>query len=162
MAKDNKKKSKKAGKGGVGASATKVTKRLRELTRNPLIADFVAATLVGAAAALKDSKKAHQLAASAEKELQELGRSGAARGSALWQLALDVGHKSLAALGSEAKPAKPAKRQMAKAKPAKSKAVKAKPAKAKSAVKRKPARPATATSRKPLKAKRAAASRPKK
>lgn len=159
MAKDNKKKSKKAGKGGVSASATKVTKRLRELTRNPLIADFVAATLVGAAAALKDSKKAHQLAASAEKELQELGRSGAARGSALWQLALDVGHKSLAALGSEAKPAK---RQMAKAKPAKSKAVKAKPAKAKSAVKRKPARPATATSRKPVKAKRAEASRPKK
>ena len=102
MAKDKKKKKDKKGgkaKGGVAANATKVSKRLRDLTRNPLIADLVAATLVAAAAALKDTKKAHQLAASAEKDLEELGRKGAQRGNALWQLALDVGQKSLDALG---------------------------------------------------------------
>ena len=125
MAKDKKKKKDKKGdkaKGGVAANATKVSKRLRDLTRNPLIADLVAATLVAAAAALKDTKKAHQLAASAEKDLEKLGRKGAQRGNALWQLALDVGQKSLDALGEAGrKPAKPKARKSA-AKPVRAKA----------------------------------------
>ena len=111
MAKDKKKKGKKDAKlDGV----TKVSKRLRELTRNPLVADLVAATLVATAAALKDSKKAHRLAASAEKDLEELARKGGQTGSALWQLALDVGRKSLDALGETGTtPAKPKARSSA-------------------------------------------------
>ena len=126
MAKDKKKKKDKKGakpKGGVTANATKVSKRLRDLTRNPLIADLVAATLVSAAAALKDTKKAHRLAASAEKDLEELGRKNSQRGNVLWQLALDIGQRSLDALGGEAgaKPAKPKARKPA-AKPVRAKA----------------------------------------
>ena len=134
VAKNKKKKKDKKGGKSAAAGAVKVTKRLRDLTQNPLVADLVAATLVAAASALKDTKKAHQLAASAEKDLEELGRKGARRGNALWQLALDVGQKSLDALGEAgAKPAKPSPRKAAarpaRAKPAASRSAAAKPAK---------------------------------
>ena len=56
MAKDKKNKKKdKSGKSGGGSI---ITERLRDLTQNPLVADIVAAALVGAAAALKDTRKA--------------------------------------------------------------------------------------------------------
>lgn len=140
MSKNKKKKDKKGGKskGGVTAKTAKVGARLRALTQNPLVADLVAATLVAAAAALKDTKKAHQLAATAEKDLEELGRKGAHRGNALWQLALDVGRKSLEALGGDegTRPAR-AKPKAAPAKPRKSSAA-AKPAKSKTSGRKSP------------------------
>ncbi len=136
MAKDKKKKKDKKGakpKGGATANATKVSKRLRDLTRNPLIADLVAATLVSAASALRDTKKAHQLAAGAEKDLERLGRKGARTGNALWQLALDVGQQSLDALGGEAgaRPAKPKSRKSAAKPGGSTRSTAAKPAKPK-------------------------------
>lgn len=101
-----------------GLFSPKVARRLQDISRNPLVADVVAATLIGAASALRDSKKAHQLAASAGDELEELAHRGAKSGNALWQLALDVGRKSLEALAGEssgAKPPKSAARSSAKA-----------------------------------------------
>ena len=139
MAKDKKKKKDKKGKKSDGAAkSAKVVSRLRDLTQNPLVADLVAATLVAAAAALKDTRKAHQLAASAEKDLEELGRKGARSGSALWQLALDVGQKSLEALSSEGA-VKPAKaKPKARSKPASAKPAAAKPAKSTASGRKRP------------------------
>ena len=134
MAKNKKKKKKQDS----AATAVKVTKRLREMTKNPLVADIVAATLVAAAAALKDSKKAQRLAADAGKDLEELAGKSAQRGNVMWQLALDVGRQSLEALTGEDAPkarksqARP--KAKAKAKPkAKAKAASAGSGKAKSA-----------------------------
>ena len=90
MAKDKKaKKTKKPGK---------ATKKLKALSQNPLLADIVAAALVATAAALKDSKRARALAADAGDELAKLSRAGAERGSALWDLALEIGRRSLSTL----------------------------------------------------------------
>ena len=122
MAKDKKKKKKKDS--AASDAAAKVTKRLRDISRNPLVADIVAATLVGAAAALKDSKKAQRLASDAGKDLEDLAQKSAQRGNVLWQLALDVGRQSLEALaGDDAQKARKAK--------TKPKANAAKPVKAK-------------------------------
>jgi hypothetical protein len=84
-----------------GIFSPKTAKRLQEISKNPLVADVVAATLIGAASALRDSKKAQQLAARAGVELEELAHRGAKNGNALWQLALDVGRKSLEAIAGE-------------------------------------------------------------
>ena len=124
VAKDKKKKKKKDS--SASDAAAKVTKRLRDISRNPLVADIVAATLVGAAAALKDSKKAQRLASDAGKDLEDLAQKSAQRGNVLWQLALDVGRQSLEALAGDEAP----KARKAKPKP-KPKAKAAKPAKAK-------------------------------
>jgi hypothetical protein len=99
----NKKKAKKRAKGDVAAKAAK---RLRAMTTNPMVADIVASALVGAAAALKDAKKARQLAAHAGDELETLAKQGADRGNAMWQLALDIGRRSLESLTGDDKPAK--------------------------------------------------------
>jgi len=120
------KKKKKASKGdGARSAGTKVAKRLRAISANPMVADIVAATLVAAAAALKDSKKAQQLAAKAGDELQKLADEGAERGSALWKLALDVGRKSVEALAGEDSP-KRAKAKAPKNKPVATKRPKSK------------------------------------
>ena len=111
LAKDKKSKKGKSAK-GAGAGSV-ITERLRDLTQNPLVADIVAAALVGAAAALKDTRKAEQLANSAEKDLEKLTRKSADRGNALWQMALDVGRKSIEALGSESAPKKSKARKSA-------------------------------------------------
>src|SRR5690349_528878 len=109
MSKDKKKK-KKDKKGGKdsGLFSPKVARRLQEISRNPLVADVVAATLIGAASALRDSKKAHQLAAKAGNDIEDLAKSSARSGNVLWQIALDVGRQSLEALAGETgkKPAK--------------------------------------------------------
>ena len=99
VAKD-KKKAKKRAKGDVAAQAAK---RLKALTANPLVADIVASALVGAASALKDAKTARKLAAHAGDELETLARQGAERGNAMWQLALDIGRRSLESLSSDSK-----------------------------------------------------------
>jgi len=119
MAKDKKKnKGKAKSSGGSGATAS-----LKSLAQNPLIADVVAAALVSTAAALKDSKKARQLAEQAGDELETLAKEGAERGSAMWQLALDVGRRALDSFaGDSVKPAKASRSSSAKP----SKSVKAK------------------------------------
>ncbi len=104
MAKDKKKN--KAKKGAKSDIAAKAAKRLKAMTANPMVADIVASALVGAAAALKDAKKARQLAAHAGDELETLARQGAERGNAMWQLALDIGRRSLESLTSDGKPRK--------------------------------------------------------
>jgi putative endonuclease len=116
MAKAKKKKSKGKTK---GSPVTGAATGLKSLASNPLVAEIVAAALVSTAAAIKEPRKARQLAAQAGDELTALAQEGAEKGNAMWQLALDVGRRAIESLGGES--AKPAKRS----KPAKaSKAVK--------------------------------------
>jgi hypothetical protein len=118
VAKDKKKKNK-----GKGAGlAAKAGKGLKAMGKNPLVADVVAAALVATVSALKNPKKAQRLAMSAGDELTKLSKAGAKQGSALWEMALQIGRESLDALSSDspakANKAKPAKRNKAAAKPA--------------------------------------------
>lgn len=113
MSKDKKKKEKKAGK---------KKDKLKALAGNPLVADVVAAALVATAAALKDSKRARALASDAADELTALSESSSKTGSAMWELALQVGRQSLEALldgakgngADEPKPRKPAAKRAKK------------------------------------------------
>jgi hypothetical protein len=102
VSKDKKKKKKDKKKDKSDGSLASETKSLKSIAENPLVADIVAAALVGAAAALKDSKKAKQLAADAGDELDEMSAETAKRGNAMWDLALDVGRRTLEALTTEA------------------------------------------------------------
>ena len=127
MAKDKKKKKdKKSAKGESKAAGT-----LKALAQNPLVADVVAAALVATAAALKDSNRARALAEGVGDELANLSKTGLKRGDAMWDLALQIGRKSLDTLmrGEDspkaAKPkAKTASRSSSKKKPAASAAKK--------------------------------------
>ena len=112
MAKDKKKKKDK--KGG-----SKATDSLKALAGNPLVADVVAAALVATASALKDSKRARALASDAGDELAKLSKAGAKQGEVLWDMAMQIGRRSIEALmtGDE----KP-KKTKAKPKPAPKKA----------------------------------------
>ena len=115
MAKNKKKQKDKAAKSASGGKASKLTKRLEELSNNRLVADIVAAALVATASALKDSKKAKALAASAGDELEHLAKEGAERGNAMWKLALEVGRRAIDTIaGEEAKPANKLKPKAAK------------------------------------------------
>jgi phosphoribosyl-dephospho-CoA transferase len=110
VAKDTKKKTKakKDKKGGKTATTAKAPKKaaknLKALTQNPLVADVVAATLVAMASALKDSDKARRLANEAGDELNALAKKGAKQGNAMWDLALDVGRRTLETLAGEDSP----------------------------------------------------------
>lgn len=96
MPKDKKKKSKKDGKSGKkGADA------LKALAQNPLVADVVAAALIGMAAALRDSDKARKMASDAGDQLSALSKTGAKRGNAMWDMALDIGRRTLDTLAEE-------------------------------------------------------------
>jgi len=99
----DKKKKKKDKKDKGNGTVRKATGGLKAITENPLVADIVAAALVGAAAALKDSNKARQLAADAGDQLNEMSKQSADRGNAMWSLALDVGRRALDALAEETK-----------------------------------------------------------
>jgi hypothetical protein len=101
--KKDKKKDKKSASGGTTAS------RLKVLAENPLVADVVAAALVATASALKDSKRARALASEAGDELAELSKAGAKSGEALWEMALQVGRRSLEALVAGDEPRKSAR-----------------------------------------------------
>lgn len=109
VAKDKKKKKDKKG-------SSKTTDSIKALAKNPLVADVVAAALVATASALKDSRRARALASEAGDELAKLSRAGARQGEALWDMALQIGRRSLEALSSEEAPKHKAKK--AKAKPA--------------------------------------------
>jgi hypothetical protein len=112
VSKDKKKKSKddqpknKAKKGKGGSAAAKAAKGIKALADNPLVADIVAAALVGMASALKDSDKARKLAGKAGDELGKMSKTGAKQGSAMWDLALDIGRQTLDTLAKETKPSK--------------------------------------------------------
>ena len=114
MAKDKKKKHdakkdkpSKKGKSGGKSRLVKAAKKLKAASENPLVADIVAAALVATAAALKDSKKAHLLAAEAGDEIDELASAGAKSGSAMWQLALDIAHRTLEEVAEGGRARKP-------------------------------------------------------
>jgi hypothetical protein len=110
VAKDKKKKKDKK-------DSSKATDSIKALAKNPLVADVVAAALVATASALKDSRRARALASEAGDELAKLSRAGARQGEALWDMALQIGRRSLEALNSEEAP-KRSKAKKAKAKPA--------------------------------------------
>jgi hypothetical protein len=75
-------------------------RKATDLASNPAVAEVVAATLVAAAAALRNPQKARELAASARDELTAAGKAGTGQGNAFWQLALDVARRSVDTLGS--------------------------------------------------------------
>jgi hypothetical protein len=93
-------------KGSAASSASKAAKSLKALRQNPLIADVVAAALVATASALRDTKKARKLASEAGDELDQMSRQAAERGSAMWDMALDIGRRSLEALSGDDAPGK--------------------------------------------------------
>ena len=95
VAKDKKDKKDKGAKKGKKARTTAAASKLKDWSQNPLVADIVAAALVASAAALKDSRKAQRLAAETGDELEKLSKKGAERGNAMWQLALEIGRRSL-------------------------------------------------------------------
>jgi hypothetical protein len=97
--KDKKDKKQKKGKKKDGASKAVTT--LQQLTQNPLVADVVAAALIGMASALKDSEKARRLASDAGDQLEKVSKAGAKQGNAMWDLALDIGRRTLETLASE-------------------------------------------------------------
>ena len=105
MSKDKKKKKDKKGKGG----AAKAVKGIKTLAENPLVADIVAAALVGMASALKDSEKARKMAGKAGDQLDKMSRTSAKKGNAMWDLALDIGRQTLETLAREAKSGKAGK-----------------------------------------------------
>lgn len=137
VAKDKKKKKKDKGAG----LAAKAGKGLKAMRKNPLVADVVAAALVATVAALKNPKKAQQLAMNAGDELTKLSKAGAKQGSALWEMALQIGRESLEALSNdspvEATKAKPETRKTTSRKPALRKTAAASSAAKKPAAKRK-------------------------
>ena len=97
------------------AKVQKVVKGAKKIAKNPMATEVVAATLVAAAAALRDPKKARALALEAADDLKKAAKSGV-DGGALWQLALDVARKSIDEIGKEtgakkAKKAKPKKKK---------------------------------------------------
>jgi hypothetical protein len=123
VSKDKKKKKKDKKEKNDGATLT-VAQKLDALTQNPVVAEVVSAALVAMASALKDSRKARQLASEAGDEIAKLTKEGAERGNVLWDMALQVGRRSLETLAAEqpkrakAKPASkkspPKKRQSAR------------------------------------------------
>ncbi len=112
MSKDKKKdkdgKDKKKGKKDTSPALAKAPKKaakgLQALTQNPLVADVVAAALVSMAAALKDSDKAKRLANDAGDQLSDLSKKGAKQSGVMWDLALDIGRRTIEALASENAP----------------------------------------------------------
>ena len=113
------KKTQASAKSAAGPAAVAKVKSLAKVAAaNPVVAEVVAATLVAAAAAIRDPAKARQIAGAAGDELKALTKGTAKGGEAMWQLAMDVAGKSIAALGvggaqasenNKVKPAKPPK-----------------------------------------------------
>jgi len=102
VSKDKKKKDgKKAKKSDGSIVSPKTRKSLKALSQNPLVADVVAAALVSMAAALKDSDKARRLANDAGDQLNALSKKSSKQGGAMWDLALDVGRRTLETLAGE-------------------------------------------------------------
>ncbi|HZU50536.1 MAG TPA: hypothetical protein VE968_01540 [Sphingomicrobium sp.] len=116
MAKDKKKSKDKKHKKSDGAAnggkaSKKAAKGFEAITQNPIVADVVAAALISMAAALKDSDKARRIASDAGDQLGELSKKSAKQGSIMWDLALDIGRRTLETLaGENAQKGKPGSR----------------------------------------------------
>lgn len=89
---ENKGKKLKSGVATVTANAGKIATGI-------VVEEIVAATLVAAAAAIRDPKKARAIASAAGNELKALSGEAAKEGSALWRLALDIAGRSLDFVG---------------------------------------------------------------
>ncbi len=124
-------KEKSAGAAKKAAAVKKAVRRVKDKTvkaaaDHPLVAEVVAAALVGAAAALKNPAKARQLAESAADEITDAGKNTGAKGGALWLLALDIARRSVNSLAGEGTGGKAKKaKKDGNAKPAKKKKKKA-------------------------------------
>jgi hypothetical protein len=99
--KKDKKDKKKRNGASLAKASKKATKGLQAVTQNPLVADVVAAALVAMASALKDSDKAKKLANNAGDQLSAMSKTGAKKGNAMWDLALDIGRNVLDTLAAE-------------------------------------------------------------
>jgi hypothetical protein len=109
--KDGKKKHKKGGSSSsLAKTSKKATKSLQALAQNPIVADVVAAALVGMASALKDSDKAKRLASDAGDQLNAMSKKSQRRGNEMWELTLDIGRNVLTMLASEMESGKKAKK----------------------------------------------------
>ena len=85
----------------VKKTLTKAKTKAVKLASNPVVAEVVASTLVAAAAAMRNPKKARAMAAEAADELNEMAGQAAKKSGALWQLALDLARRSIDALGAD-------------------------------------------------------------
>jgi histone H1/5 len=112
------------------STAGRLRKKAVKVATNPVVAEVVASTLVAAAAAMRNPKKARAIAEAAVDEVESASKQMADKGSALWKLAMDVARKSIDSIASDDEPAKPQKKPAKKAarkpakKPAKKKAKK--------------------------------------
>ena len=91
------------------AKVEKVVKGAKKIAKHPMATEVVAATLVAAAAALRNPKKAQALALEAADDLKKAAKTGV-DGGALWQLALDVARRSIDEIGKEGGGKKSAKK----------------------------------------------------
>lgn len=82
--------------------------KLKALAGHPLVGEVVAAALVATATALKNPDRARALASEAADELGKLSKAGSERGNALWEMALQIGRRSLESLAGDAAQAQPA------------------------------------------------------
>jgi hypothetical protein len=98
--------SKKAASPRVKAVVRSAGKKAADLASNPAVAEVVAAALVAAAAALKNPAKARAMAESVSDELESASANAAGKGSAFWQLALDIARRSVDAMGADQPKAK--------------------------------------------------------
>jgi hypothetical protein len=80
--------------------------KAKELASNPAVAEIVAASLVAAAAAIKNPKKARAMASSVGDQLETASKEAVDRGNAFWQLAIDIARRSIEALGPDKAPSK--------------------------------------------------------
>jgi hypothetical protein len=107
MAKDKRKKKeakKSAGKAGpdkMKKVVKKATKKAAKIAQNPIVAEVVAATLVAAAAAIRNPKKAREIALAAGDEIGGAAKTATGQGGAFWQLAMDVARRSVDALAED-------------------------------------------------------------
>ena len=127
LAKDKKKKkdAKKDKPAKLNKAVKKASKKAAKIAANPLVAEVVAATLLAAAAAIRNPRKAREIALSAGDELGNAAKGAAGQGNAFWKLAMDVAKRSVDALSEDEAPApakpRPAGRAAAKKAPAKPK-----------------------------------------
>lgn len=99
--KKGKKRNKKGNGSTLGKAPSKAARSLQTLTENPVVADIVATALIAMASALKDSDKARRLATEAGEQLEKLSKASAMQGNAMWDLALDIGRRTLETLAGE-------------------------------------------------------------
>ena len=121
MAKDKKSKkdTKKTKPDKLKKTVKKASKRAAKIAANPLVAEVVSATLLAAAAAIRNPKKAREIALAAGDEMTTVAKGAVGQGNVFWKLALDVAKKSIDALGEAPQSAKAAPvRKAAATKPA--------------------------------------------